>query len=195
MWDQITTDAEEAHVAAVVDLALRADPRCGQTVVIAIDGRSGAGKSTLATGVAAALGTLGPVELVHMDHLYPGWDGLPEAPGLLATHVLEVIARGGPAAYPVWSWVRDAWAGSRTVQPTRFLVVEGCGSSVGPASPYAAVRVWVEADRAVRFRRGIARDGATYGPRWEEWAGAEDALFEADGTRGRADLVIDTSTL
>ena len=79
--------------------------------------------------------------------------------------------------------------------PSRFLVVEGCGSSVGPAGAYAAVRVFVEADRALRMQRGIARDGEAYRPHWERWAAQEAQLYAADSTRERADLVVDTSSL
>jgi cytidylate kinase len=76
-----------------------------------------------------------------------------------------------------------------------LLVLEGVGSSVGPAGDHAAVRVWVEAEREVRFTRGIDRDGEAYRPHWERWARQEEALFAADGTRGRADVVLDTTTL
>jgi hypothetical protein len=55
--------------------------------------------------------------------------------------------------------------------------------------------VWVEAERPVRFARGIERDGETYRPPWERWARQEAALFAADGTRDRADVVLDTSAL
>jgi uridine kinase len=130
-----------------------------------------------------------------MDLIFPGWDGLAEAPGLITQQVLEPIAQGRPAAYRLWSWVRDEWQGTRVVEPSRFLVVEGCGSSVGPAGAYAAVRVFVEADRELRMQRGIARDGEAYRPNWERWAAQEARLYAADGTRERADLVVDTSTL
>ncbi|MEO6996712.1 MAG: hypothetical protein ABI112_01370 [Terracoccus sp.] len=204
MWDDITASPEPEHVAAIIALIVAAAPRCGTTVVVAIDGPSGAGKTTLAQGVVDALtvlpGILGPstatgVELVHMDHLYPGWDGLAAAPGLLTTQVLEPIARGEPATYRLWSWLREEWTGSRAVPPSRFLVVEGCGASVLPAGAYAAVRVFLEADRGVRMERGIARDGAAYRPKWQRWADQETVLFESDGTRRRADLVIDTSSV
>ena len=195
MWHQLTARARESDVDAVVALAAAAEPRCAATVVVAIDGPSGAGKTTLAKGVADALEALGTVEVVHMDLLFPGWDGLAEAPGLLTTQVLEPIAGGRPAAYRLWSWVRDAWDGTRDVAPSRFLVVEGCGSSVMPAGAYAAVRVFVEADRALRMDRGIARDGEAYRPQWERWAAQEARLYAADRTRERADLVVDTSSL
>ena len=195
MWDQITEPALPEHVAAVVALARNAAPRCGETVVVAIDGPSGSGKTTLAKGVADALSEHASVEVVHMDRLFPGWDGLGVAPGLLADQVLEPISRGHQAAYRLWSWVRDEWDGTTHVTPSRYLVVEGCGSSVEPAGQYAAVAVFVEADRALRMDRGIARDGEAYRPHWERWADQEDSLFGADRTRERADLVIDTSSL
>lgn len=195
MWHQLTEPARGSDVEAVVTLARDAEPRCGGAVVVAIDGPSGSGKTTLAKGVADALEGLGTVEVVHMDLIFPGWDGLAEAPGLLTTQVLEPIAHGHPAAYRTWSWVRDEWHGTRTVAASRFLVVEGCGSSVGPAGAYAAVRVFVEAGRALRMSRGIARDGEAYRPNWERWAEQEARLYAADRTRERADLVIDTSSL
>lgn len=195
MWDDVTRAPRQEDVAAVVVRALAAQPRCGEVVVVAIDGPSGAGKTTLARGVEAALAEAGTVAVLHMDHLYPGWDGLGQAPGLLTRQVLEPLSRGEPAAYREWSWVRERWAGAREVLPCRFLVVEGCGASVGPAREYAALTVFVDADLPLRQRRGIARDGETYRPHWQRWADQEDALFEADGTRRHADLVIDTSSL
>ncbi|CAN7410314.1 hypothetical protein LJR027_002438 [Terrabacter sp. LjRoot27] len=195
MWDEVTRPPREEHVAAVVSLALAAQARCGDVVVIAIDGPSGAGKTTLARGIELALAPSGPVAVVHMDHLYPGWDGLAQAPGLLTTQVLEPLSRGARAAYRMWSWVREEWSGTREVPPCRFLVVEGCGSSVEPAGSYAAVSVFVDADTALRMRRGIERDGEAYRPQWQRWADQEAALFSADATRERADLVLDTSSL
>jgi uridine kinase len=195
MWDQITDPARPEHVDAVVRLALAAEPRCGAVTVVALDGPSGAGKTTLALGVRDRLAEVGLVELVHMDHLYPGWDGLAVGPGLLVEQVLAPLSRGEPATYRLWSWVRDTWHGSRTVAVPRFLVVEGCGSSAGPAAAYASVSVFLVADHDVRMARGIARDGEAYRPNWRRWADQETALFDADATRSRADLVIDTSTL
>lgn len=195
MWDEVTRPPREEHVRAVVSLALAAAPHCDEVVVIALDGPSGAGKTTLASGVELALAPTGPVAVVHMDHLYPGWDGLARAPELLTTQVLEPLARGQRAAYRIWSWVREEWGGTREVPPCRFLVVEGCGSSVQPAGRYAAVSVFVDADVALRLRRGIERDGEAYRPQWQRWADQEAALFTADATRERADLVLDTSSL
>lgn len=202
MWNDTTAAAAAGHVAAVTALARRAVPRCGATVVVAIDGPSGSGKTTLAAAVVEALARAdagqsspGDVELVNMDRLYPGWDGLAPSPALLAAQVLEPLAEGRPAGYRLWSWVRHEWRGRREVRPAPYLVIEGCGSSVLPAGGYAAVRVFVEADRDQRRARGLARDGETYRPQWQRWADQETAVFARDGTRARADLVIDTSTV
>lgn len=196
MWDQITEPDDpgfDAHVEAVVSLARAAAASCGPVRVVAVDGRSGAGKTTLATAVARSLAAHGTVGLVHLDRVYPGWDGLAATPSILATRLLRPLAEGSPAAYPVWDWAEGRWDGTVPVGPTDFLVLEGCGSSVGPAGPYAAVRVFLDADQPVRRARGIARDGDVYAPHWERWAAQEDALFAEDGTRARADLVIDTT--
>lgn len=190
MWFQVDEPADPAHVAAVVALARSARPRCGTTRVIAIDGPAGSGKTTLAQGVCAAL----HCAAVHMDHIVPGWDGLAEAVDLLTGQVLGPLSRGVEASYRVWDWERGRWGESRTVAPAAFLVVEGCGSSVGSAGGYAAVRVFVEAGHDERMRRGLARDGDTFAPHWERWARQEAALFGADRTREQADLVLRTDS-
>src|SRR6476661_4492660 len=59
-------------VDRIVRLVAASRPRCGGTRLVAVDGPSGAGKTTLAAEVADALGA----PTIHMDDLYPGWDGL-----------------------------------------------------------------------------------------------------------------------
>lgn len=168
--------------------ALQRGPRSGSVTVIAVDGPSGAGKTHLATALARELNC----PLVQMDDLYAGWDGLADAPRLLAEQVLAPLAAGGSAEYRRWDWHADGWGESVTAPPTDVLVVEGCGASVGPAAPYAAVAVWLEAEPSTRMRRGLARDGETFRPHWNRWAAQEEALFSADATRDRADLIIST---
>lgn len=189
VWHQIREPADPAHVREVLDRLGQAPPRCGPVRVIAVDGPSGSGKTTLAKGVVDALGC--PV--VHMDELYPGWDGLAEAVGLVTEQVLDPLAHGRRARYRFWDWEAHRWGETREVPDTDLLVVEGCASSVRPAGDRAAVRVWVEAPRALRMTRGLARDGEAFRPHWERWAEQEAAIFAADGTKGRADLVLDTA--
>ncbi|OLT19069.1 hypothetical protein BJF86_01790 [Serinicoccus sp. CNJ-927] len=179
-------------MAGVRELVDASSPRRGDVRVVAIDGLSGSGKTSLATALARDL----RAPLVQMDDLYPGWDGLAASPALLAEQVLEPLSRGERAAYRRWDWYADRWAAEPVpvvVEPGGVLVVEGCGSSVGPASEHADVRVWVEAEEGLRRRRGLARDRETFRPHWERWADQEQQVFGADGTRERADLVLDTT--
>jgi uridine kinase len=176
----------ESALAATV-LLLEQQTAAG-VLVVAIDGPSGSGKSTF----AAALGRLITAPVLQMDDLYPGWDGLAEAVPLVTRQVLEPLTRGDAARYRRWDWVESRWAETVAVPIAPVLVLEGVGSSVRPAGDFASVRVWLEADPAVRFARGIARDGEAYRPHWDRWALQENALFAADGTRERADVILQT---
>ena len=189
MWHQLADPADPADFARVVHVARLAEPRAGDVRVIAIDGPSGSGKTSLANAVSRAL----DAPTAHMDQIFPGWDGLAAAVELVTTQVLEPLARGQQAAYRTWDWARDQWNGTITLPRSPFLVLEGCGSSVGCAGQYAAVRVWVDAEPAIRKARGLARDGETFAPHWQRWAAQEKALYAADGTAAKADLVIDTT--
>lgn len=180
--------ADSAHVAAVVALARAASPAAGTSVVVAVDGRSGTGKTVLGTAVATALGC--PV--VHLDHIYPGWDGLQAGVDLLTRHVLEPLAKGGRATYRRWDWMRDRPGRTVTVAAAALLVVEGCGALVPPAVPYAAVRVWLDAPDPLRKQRALARDGDAYAPHWERWAAQEEAVYAVARPRERAHLVLRT---
>lgn len=180
--------ADPAQVAAVVAAARRAAPAAGPTVVVAVDGRSGSGKTLLGTAVAVALG--GPV--VHLDEIYPGWDGLQAGVALATEHVLEPLARGERATYPRWDWMRSRPGRTIPVAAAPHLVLEGCGALVPPAAAFAAVRVWVDAPTEVRKERALSRDGETYAPHWERWAAQEDAVYAVARPWESAHLVLRT---
>lgn len=174
--------ADPGHAREVVELARR---HTGRTVVIAIDGPAGSGKSSLAALVAA---DLDQAPIVHMDDLFPGWDGLAASPALLAAQVLAPLVAGEPAGFRRFDWARDGFAEFVEIPKHDFLVVEGCGSSVGIARQYTDVRVWLEAELAERKRRGIARDGDMFAAHWDRWARQESELYADDATAGHAHL-------
>ena len=128
-----------------------------------------------------------------MDDLYPGWNGLEQAVADLYDQVLAPLARGERAVYRRWDWDQDRYAERRELPPTNLLLVEGVGSGAGSGAELESVLIWIEADRNVRFRRGMQRDGDSYLPHWQGWAALEEALFTGDGTRARADLILDTT--
>src|SRR5690606_19861061 len=84
---------------AVLDLAARRGPRCGEVTVVLVDGPAGSGKTTLAAALEAAAGERGTgCTVVHMDDLYAGWRGLREG-GAALTALLRDLADGAPAGY------------------------------------------------------------------------------------------------
>jgi hypothetical protein len=184
----MSRDLRAERVAAVVALVDASEPRCGATRLVAIDGPSGSGKTTLARDVAAALAA----PTVHMDDLYPGWDGLREGVERAHEWLAEPLASGRPGRYRRWDWAAGRYAEWVQVAGTEVVVLEGCGSGVRPVGDSVSTLVWVDAAEAVRHARGMARDAA-YEPFWDEWAAQERALYAGDGTRGRAELVIDTT--
>jgi uridine kinase len=183
------TAADKGIAAALLSIG-KAQPCCGAMKVVAIDGPSGAGKTNLAAALATHLPN---AHVLHMDDLYPGWDGLNHAVATLHDQVLAPLSRGERASYRRWDWEHDRHAEWQSLPATNLILVEGVGSGAGPAAKLESVLIWLEADPGVRFRRGIERDGEPYLPHWQRWAAHEDALFAADGTRSRADLIMDTS--
>lgn len=171
----------------LADRIVRAPPRAGRTRVVAIDGPAGSGKTTLASRLSGLLGA--PV--VHMDDLYPGWDGLAEAAGKLVEWVLAPLAAGGQASYRRYDWDADAYAERVAVAESDVLIVEGCASGSTAAAPYLSLLIWIDAPHDIRLARSLARDGEMFAPHWERWARQENVLFAAERTRERADLLID----
>lgn len=149
---------------AVVRLVEAAEPRCGDCLVVGIDGPSGSGKTTLAAAVAQRLGC--PV--LHMDDLFPGWDGLAAASGLLVEQVLAPLATGADAGYRRWDWDASRWAERVAVPWTPLLVVEGCASTVGAAG------------NAPRSGSGSRRTSAS------EWRAGSNATARRTGRTGSA---------
>ena len=180
---------DDAAVAALAALVRAAPPRAGRTVVLGIDGRSGAGKTALAARLAAEL----DAAVVHLDDIYPGWDGLAAGVALLARRVLEPLARGEPALVPRWDWQAGAWAAPARLAPPPVLIVDGVGAASAVIRRHASVLAWLELDGAERRRRALARDGATYEPHWDRWAAQEDRLIAAEGLPAGVDLILDVA--
>ena len=125
--------------------------------------------------------------MVHMDHLYPGWDGLAESSSILATRILHPLSQAGPAAYARWDWEEVPLGGSVAVEPADSSSSRGAVRASDPRGTYVAVSVFVDADPALRMRRGLARDGDAYRPHWQRWAVQErrsSPPATGDGSRG-----------
>jgi chloramphenicol 3-O-phosphotransferase len=175
-------------ISALAERVRASAPRCGSTRLVCVDGPSGSGKTTLSARLAAAL--RGP-PVLHMEDLYPGWDGLAAAVPLLDEQVVTPLAAGRAARYHRYDWHRGEFAEERDLGTPPLLVVEGVGCGARVIAARAVLLVWIEAPREERFRRGIARDGETYRPHWERWARQEALHFAAEATGCRADVRVD----
>ncbi|MFC3990839.1 nucleoside/nucleotide kinase family protein [Actinoplanes siamensis] len=153
--------------------------------MLAVEGRSGSGKTTLARAVAERL----DAPLIHMDDLYPGWDGLDQGVHNLREWVLEPLARGRAARWRRWDWAAHGYAEEHPVPDADWLVVEGVGAGAGVLRPYLSGVVWLQSPAAVRKRRALARDGEAYAPHWRRWAAQEDAFYARGDVA--ADLIVE----
>jgi hypothetical protein len=157
-----------------------------------IDGRSGSGKTTYATALARRTAA----QLLSLDDVYPGWDGLEAGEAHVLENVLRALADGRPPRWRAWNWVDGRPGSWHDLDPLRPLIIEGCGAVSPAARALADHAVWVElADDAERRRRAIARDGEVFAREWERWARQEEWHARRHDPRGTADEVVDAARL
>ncbi len=160
--------------------------------VVLIDGRSGAGKSSLSARVARAWPLHAPVQLLALDSIYPGWDGLERGAQLAREQVLHPHGRGNVGIWRRWDWARGEEAEAHAVDPALGLIVEGCGVITPASVRLADVTVWVDGPRASRHRRALERDGDMFRAHWDMWAAQEDAHIERHDPQGLAAITVTT---
>ncbi|MCH6468950.1 aminodeoxychorismate synthase component I [Sinomonas terrae] len=161
--------------------------------VIAVDGRSGAGKTSLAVELVAALREHRTVALVHLEDLYPGWDGLARGIERCATDILAPLRRGETARWRAWDWLTGDEGEERVTEPAEIVVLEGVGAGAEQLRGLADAVVWLESPADERRRRALDRDGETYAPHWERWAAQEDAWLAADDVAAAATVTVVSS--
>lgn len=192
MAEQVAAGDAVARLAARVR-ALLVGRAAAAPVLVALDGRSGSGKTTLARRLTRELRDGGvSVTVLHLDHVYPGWDGLAAASERLGEQLLPRLRAGLGAEYPSWSWVRDRPGPRVEVGPAQVVLVEGVGSGPRSARPLLDLLVWLEAPEQVRHGRAMARDGESYAPHWRRWADQEETYLAAQEPQGSADVVVRT---
>jgi uridine kinase len=156
------------------------DAVSGARPVILIDGRSGSGKTEMAVELVAALDS----QFVSLDDVYPGWDGLEAASGMVRTDILLANR------FQCWDWQADAPGDWCDLNPGLALVVEGSGALSRANRELATLGVWVELDEPTRKARALERDGEMYAPHWDRWAAQEQRFFDRERPDLLADLVI-----
>lgn len=148
-----------------------------QMPIVVIDGRSNSGKSTLAAQVQNLVfknGESAP-RVIHMDDIYPGWDGLDAGADYLQRFILAPLAKHQTANWQEYNWAlgqREIW---REFSGGTPLIIEGCGSLNQQSAPLADIRIWLEVDLATRHQRWLEREGSD--EHWAQWAAQEEEFY------------------
>ena len=146
----------------------------GKTMpILLIDGRAGSGKSTLAEQVQNQFFKLGESapRVIHMDDLYPGWDGLQLGVEYLQRAVLNPLSRREVAHYQLFDWASGERKEWREFAGGTPLIIEGCGSINRNSIEFADLSVWLEVSEDIRRERWVNREGNDQ--HWASWSAQE----------------------
>lgn len=185
--DPLSAALDAAVVRVLADVA--ATPVTNPVVLI--DGRSGAGKTSLTRRLVERWPDGGRVQMLALDSVYPGWDGLRRGADYVRERVLAPHARGAVGVWRRWDWEAHERAEASEIEPALPLIVEGAGVLTPETALLAGIRVWVGAPDAERRRRALDRDGDAYRPHWERWAAQEAAHLAEHDPVSLASVVID----
>lgn len=167
---QITAHIHER--ALTYDDAVKHDRRAPAPTFL-IDGPSGSGKTTLAAEIEQHWNSAVKLQVVHMDDLYPGWDGLAEG-AAKALAMLTERATGADTHWQRYDWKTGSFAEWHSVDSLEPLLIEGCGSMSQESQSLSQVRIWLDAETELRRERALSRVGENFAEHWTQW----DAQFE-----------------
>ena len=163
----------------------------GKTMpILLIDGRAGSGKSTLADGVQNEFFKLGESapRVIHLDDLYPGWDGLQLGVEYLQRSVLTPFSKREVAHYQLFDWASGERKEWREFAGGTPLIVEGCGAINRNSIESADLSVWLEETEEIRKERWMGREGND--AHWAQWAAQELDFYARERSAELADRVI-----
>lgn len=175
-------------VRRFTDLAATVLAMPGPVRLVGVDGCGGAGKTTFAQRLSAAANHC-PV--VHTDDFASYDEPLAWWPRM-ERDVVEPLLRGDAATFHPYDWVARRPADETiTVRPAPLVVIEGVGATRSAWRDALALRIWVDAPRDVRLRRGLERDGAHMLEFWQWWMAQEDDYVATEQPLAHADVVVD----
>ena len=167
---QITAHIHDRAVA--YDAAVKHD-RHAPAPTFLIDGPSGSGKTTLAAEIEQHWNSAVKLQVVHMDDLYPGWDGLAEG-SATALALLHERATGVDTHWQRYDWATEKFTQWHSVDAREPLLIEGCGSMALGSESLSQVRIWLDAETELRRERALSRAGENFAEHWTQW----DAQYE-----------------
>ncbi len=163
-----------------------------------IDVRAASGKSQFATDLAEPFFELvrQAARTIHMDDLYPGWNGLAEGSVYLLTNILLPLANSRSANWQVWNWrknhrgAEEPGNGRREFSGGTLLIVEGCGSISRLSFEHSDFQVWIDADDRERKERFSLRDQGKFDEFFGIWSAQEDEYYEKEKSKQLAQLIV-----
>ena len=181
------------NLVTEIEESLTAPPRCGNTHIIAIDGRAGAGKTTLANELTLALSAHRHVTLIHLDEIYAGWDlAISDVLTNSLSLILTSISTNKPIDVPIYDWAAGRFNSTREIAPCDLIIIEGVGSAQRIVRELATVTIWIDIDAKTGLQRVLDRDGIAIEEQMSYWQIREEKHFRADATRENADFILST---
>ncbi len=170
----------------------------GKLPIVLIDGRAASGKSQFAKDLAEAFFQVDrqAARTIHMDDLYPGWNGLAEGSVYLLTNILLPLANSRSANWQVWNWrknhrgAEEPGNGRREFSGGTLLIVEGCGSISRLSYEHSDFQVWIDADDKDRKERFSLRDHGQFDEYFGIWSAQEDEFYEKEKSKQLAQLIV-----
>lgn len=156
--------------------------------MVGIDGCGASGKTTLGGQLAGALGA----HVIHTDD-FASWDNALDWQDRFLAQVIDPLSANKPARYQRYDWTLRQLAEWHDVPIGGTVLIEGVSATRTAFRPVLCYSIYVDAPRALRLQRGLARDGEDALPQWQTWMAQEDSYLVKDAPRAYADICIDGS--
>lgn len=140
----------------------------GIAPTILLDGPSGSGKTTLSQELEQSWEFSDALKVVHMDDIYPGWNGLAQGV-LVAGRMLRERSTGLDTRYQHYDWNTQSLTHWHTIPADVPLLLEGCGSLPQGAQHASQARIWLDAPGELRRERALSRVGENFAEHWSQW--------------------------
>jgi len=159
--------------------------KCGECIVITIDGPAGSGKTTLAKELSSALDSC---YTIHMDDLYEGWDST-LTPNLTKKlqGILDCVKIESRIQFVPFDWLESNFSSQVELPTPKYLIIEGVGSGQSATRDYVSLSLWIEVLPDIGLERVIKRDGPAVAQFMPAFVVAQNAHFEKEATKKSAD--------
>lgn len=159
--------------------------KCGESVIITIDGPAGSGKTTLSKVLELEFDS---VYTIHMDDLYEGWGStLTPQLTLKLLKILESVKNQGEVIYSPFDWTNEKPKSEIQLVAPKFLIIEGVGSGQMAIRNLVSLGLWIEVPDQLGLARVIERDGPEVADYMPAFLVAQNIHFEKEGTKKSAD--------